>query len=123
MAGVVQIVGNTTAGLVTARVNAAATTNATLVKGAAGQVYAWSFSNPSAAAKFVRLFNKATAPTVGTDTPVLTIALAAGATVTFSTDVGIAHSLGIGYDITGANGDADATAVAANDVTGAIYYV
>lgn len=123
MAGVVQAVGAPGGGLTTARVNAAATTNATLIKGSAGQVYGWSLSNAAAAARFVRLFNKATAPTVGTDTPVLTIALAAGATVTFSTDIGIIHTLGIGYDITGANGDADATAVTANDVTGAIYYV
>lgn len=123
MTGVVQVVGAPNSGLTTARVNAAATTNSTLVKGSAGQVYGWSFSNASAAAKFVRLFNKATAPTVGTDTPVITIALAAGATTTFTTEIGVIHTLGIGYDITGANGDADATAVAANDVTGAIYYV
>lgn len=121
--GVMQIVGATNSGLLTARVNAAATTNATLVKGSAGQVYGWSLSNASAAAKYVRLFNKATAPTVGTDTPAITIALAAGATVTFSAAAGVAYSLGIGYDITGANGDADATAVAANDVTGAIFYM
>lgn len=121
--GVIQITGAPSAGLTTRRINAAATTNSTLVKALAGQVYAWSFSNPSAAAKFVRLFDKATAPTVGTDTPVLTIALAAGATATFSTEIGIAFALGIGFDITGANGDADATAVAANDVTGALYYV
>lgn len=120
---VVQLVGATNSGLTTRRFNAAATTNATAVKASAGQVYGWSISNAAAAARYVRLFDKATAPTVGTDVPVLTIALAAGATTTFSTEIGITFANGIGFCITGGNGDADTTAVTANDVTGAIYYV
>lgn len=115
--------GTTTGGLTNFRVNAAASTNATNIKASAGQVYGWCLTNAAASLRYVRLFNKASAPTVGTDTPTQTIALAAsGGQVCQTTDIGIVYAAGIGYDITGANGDSDATAVTANDVTGAIFY-
>ena len=103
-------------GLSIGRVLAAATTNATSVKGSAGQLYGWQISNVSAAAKFVKFYDKATAPTVGTDPPVVTIGLPANSTVNLDAANGIAFALGIGLAITGAYTDADTTAVAAGDV-------
>lgn len=104
------------------RVASAATTNATSVKATPGRVYGIALANTSAAAKFVKLYNKASAPTVGTDTPVHTIALAAGQRVDLSWPVGMPFSTGIAYAITGAVADSDTTAVAANDVHGGLLY-
>lgn len=113
----------TTGALTNYRINAAATTNATSVKTSAGVLYGYSLCNASASLRYVRLFNLATAPTVGTSTPTQTVILAAnGGCVTLSSDVGVTYSAGIALDITGANGDSDTTAVSANDVSGALYY-
>jgi hypothetical protein len=117
-----QVRANATGAMTTAKVLAAATTNATSAKASAGRVFGWQLTNTTAAAKYVRLYNLATAPTVGTSTPVYNIVLPANATVNASFPMGIAHSTGIAYAITNAIADLDATAVAANDVLGAIYY-
>jgi hypothetical protein len=93
----------------------AATTNATSVKGAAGQVYTYHLYNTTSAAKFVRFFDKATAPTVGTDVPIIRFMVPALGGVVVHTN-GQQFSTGIAFDITGALGDADATAVAVGDV-------
>lgn len=58
-----------------------ASANAANVKSTAGNLYEITVSNVTATAAFVKLYNKATAPTVGTDVPILTIPAAAGATV------------------------------------------
>ena len=51
----------------------AASTNAAVVKNTAGNVYELTISNPTATAAYVKLYNKTTAPTVGTDVPVMTV--------------------------------------------------
>ena len=56
-----------------------ASTNAAVVKASAGNLYEISISNPTATAAYVKLYNKATSPTVGTDVPVMTIAIPATA--------------------------------------------
>ena len=103
--------------------NSAATTNATLTKGSAGTVWSIVVTNTNAATRYLKLYNKATAPTVGTDVPVLTIPVAAGATVQIDGGSnGIRFGTGIGWALTGAAGDADATAVTAADTKVAIAY-
>ncbi len=57
----------------------AATTNAASVKATAGNLFELTISNPTATAAYVKLYNKASAPTVGTDVPVLTIPVPATA--------------------------------------------
>lgn len=98
-------------------ISSAATTNATAVKTSAGTLYSVAASNTGAAAAFVKLYNKASAPTVGTDVPVLTIPIPAGGTVNipFGT-TGHRFATGIGLAITGAAADSDTTAVAAAQV-------
>ena len=59
----------------------AASTNATSVKASAGNLFEITASNVTATATFVKLYNKASAPTVGTDVPVLTISVPANTTV------------------------------------------
>lgn len=97
--------------------NSAATTNALLIKTGATMAWAIQASNTNAAARFVKLYNKATAPTVGTDVPVLTIPIPPGAMVQLSPGSnGIRFALGMGIAITAAAADADTTAVAASEV-------
>lgn len=104
------------------KVASAATTNATSVKGSAGRVIGWVFCNTSAAFKFVRFYNKATAPVVGTDSPAIIVGVPPNSTIIKTTEGGSGYSLGIAYAITNLVADLDATVVAANDVVGAIYY-
>lgn len=97
--------------------SAAASTNATSVKASAGNVYRIRGENTNAAKRYLKLYNKASAPTVGTDTPVLTFVLAA--TAPFDIDLGaLGHycSTGIAYAITTAAADSDTGALTAGDV-------
>lgn len=57
----------------------AASTNASVQKASAGSLFELTISNPTATAAYVKLYNKASAPTVGTDIPVLTIPVPATA--------------------------------------------
>jgi hypothetical protein len=96
---------------------AAATTNATSVKATAGTLYSIVLTNYSAAPKFFKLYNKASAPTVGTDIPLETFEVAANASraIDFG-PLGLRYSTGIAYAMTGAQADADTTALAAGDL-------
>lgn len=100
-------------------VSSSATTNATSVKASAGSVHVIVATNTTAALKYLKLYNKASAPTVGTDTPVLTIALSpsnAQTRVEFPNTMNFAT--GIAMALTGAAADSDTTALAAGDVVG-----
>lgn len=98
-------------------INSAATTNATSVKASAGTVYSVTASNTGAAAAFVKLYNLATAPTVGTSTIAITISVPAGGSTNLSFGAaGARFATGIGLSITNLAADADTTAVAAAQV-------
>lgn len=96
-------------------VSAAASVNATIVKASGGRVYKITGQNAAEAVKYIKLYNKATAP-AETDTPVATFAVAASAPFTIEFDAGLYFSAGIGYRLTGANADADTTALTAADI-------
>lgn len=107
------------AALLTARLpSSAASTNASVAKASAGTVYQIFAMNTAAAIRYLKIYNKASAPTVGTDVPVLTIPIAAGGAVALDYSYGFAFSAGIAYALTVNAADADATAVAAGDVVG-----
>ena len=95
----------------------AASTNATSVKTSTGTLYNIMVSNTSASARFLKLFNKASAPTVGTDIPYLTVTIPANSyiPIPFGT-LGYRPSLGIAYSITGAAADNDTTVIGVNEV-------
>ena len=93
----------------------AASTNAANIKASAGQIFGFNVFNNAAYPVFVKLFNKATAPIPGTDTPVFTIGVQAGVLATRSIENGVAFGTGIGIAIVKGIADADATAVAASD--------
>lgn len=97
----------------------AATTNATSVKASAGQVYSIIATNVNAAVRYLKLYNKSSAPTVGTDTPVQVYALPGATTgggFTLSIPVGMEFTTGIAFAITTGVADSDTGAVAANEI-------
>jgi hypothetical protein len=102
------------------RVVSAASTNATLVKPSAGALFGWLFYNTAAYDVFVKFYDKATAPVVGTDVPVLTVKVKAGDKDEYISVFGRTFANGIAYAITKLVADTDATATLANDLTGEI---
>lgn len=97
----------------------AASTNATSVKGSAGTLFSIEAFNTNAAPAYLKLYNKATAPTVGTDTPVRRYCIpgnVAGAGVVFAFPKGVTFDTGIAYAITTGAADSNTDAVAANEV-------
>lgn len=111
-------VSATANGGTTSRINAAATTNATSLKASAGQIYTIDVFNAAAYNVFLKLYNKASAPTVGTDTPVMTIPIQAGGGFAKTWPMGLPFSTGIAYAITKLQADSDTTVVVAGDLTG-----
>jgi anti-sigma factor ChrR (cupin superfamily) len=106
----------TSGGLSISRKLSAASTNATNVKSGAGQVYAVHCMNTNAALRYLKLYDKASAPTVGTDTPVITVPLPTNVPIAIQPACGIAFANGIGFAMTTGIADSDATAVAANEI-------
>ena len=101
----------------------AASPNATSVKAGAGVINNITLSNNTASAKFFKLFNLATAPTVGSSTPVATVMIPANDTISVGCGpFGIRLATGIAYSLTGLMPIADATALALNDVSVFINY-
>ena len=100
--------------------SAAASVNATSAKGAAGNVFRVYGNNAKASIVYLKIYNKATAPTVGTDTPVLTIPIAASSR--FDIDIGAANGFylgtGIAYGFTTDAADSGTTALLAADILG-----
>ena len=97
-------------------VSAAATANPTIVKATGGRVFKITGQNAAVAVRYIKLYNKATAP-AATDTPVATFCVAAPAPfqIDFG-EIGLHFPLGIGYRLTVLNADNDATALTLADV-------
>lgn len=109
----------TTGGATPFKLISAATTNATTVKASAGQLYSIIAIGTTANIRYLKFYNKASNPTVGTDIPVLTIPIPGntqGAGVAIHFTVGTVFSTGIALAITAGVTDADSAAVGANDV-------
>jgi len=101
----------------------AATTNATNVKNSQGAIGSLFLTNTSASFKYFKLCNNSIAPTPGTTTPVLNIAIPPSTSINFETAfAGLRMSTGISYMITGGQALLDATAVAAGDVVVCLTY-
>lgn len=94
----------------------AASTNATSVKASSGTINNIIVCNLNAAVRFFKLYNKATAPVVGTDTPVLTQAIPAGQSIPIDLGSrGLFLGTGIAYALTTGIAVTDVGAVAANE--------
>lgn len=119
LVGRVNVEPQTANGLTPSVTISAASTNATSVKASAGQLYSIFCSNTNAAVRFLKLYNKASAPTVGTDTPVLVFAIpgnTAGAGFSWSSDMGVAFGTGLAFALTTGVAHSDTAAVAANEI-------
>lgn len=95
---------------------AAATTNATSVKAGATNIGWISAHNLSASVRYLKVYNKASAPTVGTDVPVQVIPLRPNSEVVFAPFAGLRLATGFALAITGGLADNDTTAIGANEV-------
>lgn len=116
-----QVVTTTNGGATPFRLNGgAASTNATSLKASAGKLMSLCVVNTNASLRFLKFYNKASAPTVGTDTPVMTYAVPASSSgagfVAHLPVDGIAFSTGIAYATTTAGGDSDTGAITAGDL-------
>lgn len=101
---------------------AASGVNANVIKSAAGLVTGWKIQNDTEYPVYVKLFNKATTPVPGTDTPFQTIGVQAGAPAELSINGGITYSAGIAIAITKGIADLDSTPVINDDVVVDIFY-
>lgn len=114
MGGSVSTIENTTLAPSLSTLTTAATTNATSVKVSTGNVFQLDVSNTSASIMFLKLYNKVSAPTVGTDIPISTIPIPATSFQSFEFGrLGKRFSAGIAFALTGAMPATDTTAVAA----------
>ena len=96
-----------------------ASTNSNVVKASAGNLYSIIAIGQTSTIKYLKLYNKATAPSVGTDVPVMTIPVPAnvqGAGVSIPFSIGVNFPLGIGLAITSGSADNDTGVVGAGDV-------
>jgi hypothetical protein len=102
--------------------NSAATTNGALVLTGTSGLHAFYATNTGATPAYVKLYNKATAPTVGTDVPAMVLPVPAAVSgVPGAATLPIGHNgfrfaLGLGIAVTGGAADTDTTAVAAGQV-------
>lgn len=99
-------------------VSSANTTNATSIKASTGDLFGIQAYNTTAAVVYLKIYNKASAPTVGTDTPVMTIPIPPNAPIVITWTNGYYFSTGIAIALTGAAADADTTAVTAGAIVG-----
>jgi hypothetical protein len=102
--------------------NSLASTNGALILTGSSGLHAFYATNTGATPAFVKLYNKATAPTVGTDVPAMIIPVPAAvsgvpgvATLPIGTN-GFRFALGLGIAITGGVADNDTTAIGAGQV-------
>lgn len=110
----------TNGGCTPGKLISAATTNATVIKASAGQLYSLQVINLNAATRYLKFYDKASAPTVGTDTPVQTLPIPPNGTTgggfVLPIPVGMAFSNGIAFALTTGIADSDTGAVAANEI-------
>jgi hypothetical protein len=117
LVGKVNLTPQTTGGATSFTLISAASTNSTLVKASAGVLYMVVATNNSATVSFLKMYNKATAPTVGTDVPVLTFMIPAnGGIMVPIPSTGITFATGIGFGLTGLATTADTTAVTLSQI-------
>jgi hypothetical protein len=100
-----------------------ANNNATLIHAGPTYVYGLTVHNVNAAVRYLKLYDKVSAPTVGTDTPAFTIPIpASGGAVHWYPSVPVEFALGLGIGIVTGGADSDNTSTAANEQFVTIIY-
>lgn len=122
----ISLIPATSGGLSIGHLVAAATNNATALKGSAGQLYGASVYNNASYPVYLKFCNKATACTCGTnsgsDTILYTVAAQAGTEREIHTEEGIAFSTGISYCVVKGITDTDNTSLVASDAVVDLLY-
>lgn len=115
-------VTNTPAQATPYSVTLAANTNTANIKNAAGHLFELAISNITGSTIYVKLYNKASAPTLASDVPIMTIPVPANSfqEINFGA-IGKRFSTGIAIAVTGAIGPTDTTAVTAGSYVHASY--
>lgn len=119
------LASNVSTGGKTFKLISAASTNSTVVKASPGNLYTIVAIGFTSTVRYLKLYNKATAPVVGTDVPVMTIPVPANiqaAGVVIPVSVGIDFSNGISMAITSGSADNDTVAIVAGDVVVNLVY-
>lgn len=107
---------------------AAASTNSTLIATGKHTVFSIELGGIGSSPAYVKIYDKATAPTCGTDTPIKTLIIpvsstaANGAGSNMPFPLGIQVNNGLGICVTGGIADSDTTAVAASSFVANIDY-
>lgn len=119
--GTVGVVPQTTGGLTTYHLVSAATTNATVIKASAGQVFGWYIYNANATARKVAFHNTASTPTAGASIFLALVIPPLSAANVFG-ETGIAFSTGIAITTVTEVLDSGNTTVSLNDLNINIFY-
>lgn len=93
-----------------------------VIKAAKGQIFSMYISNTGGAAAYVKLYDKATAPS-GSDTPTHTLTLQASQSITWSPIDGITFTAGISARATTGVADNNTTSPGSNEVIVNIEYL
>lgn len=93
-----------------------ATTNAANIKSTAGRMLVVTGYVAAASVRWLKLYNKATSPVPGTDTPVFSIPLPPGPIALNLLPIGYYFSSGISYAVTANAADNDNTVIAVGDI-------
>ena len=102
----------------------AANTNATVVKSSVGKIFYIAAFNNNASARYLKLYDKSSSPSVGTDTPKHVFLIPGGSSgFTIAFPVPAKFASGIGLALTTGITDADTGAVAANEIVVNLGYV
>lgn len=94
--------------------NSAATTNAASIVAVPATLINIVAINNAVTAAFIKLFDQATAPVTGTDTPIMILTIPASSNMFFS--IPMPFLLGLGIAVTNLITDLDNTAIAAGQV-------
>lgn len=97
--------------------------NATLMLARPGIISQISLSNHDASHSFIKFYDKATAPVVGTDIPLTTLLIPTKGIIIITLPFGLNFIKGIGYGLTKGPEVANTTAVGADSIVGFITYV
>lgn len=101
----------------TSSASAANSTNATSISAVAGRLKWVKARNNTATDRFLKIYDKASAPTVGTDVPVMILTVPANGALDLSIKGdGLKFTLGLGWAMTANKVNSDSTAVAADSM-------
>lgn len=94
----------------------------TTIKATAGRLLSLHLTNISASTRYIKFFNAATGPTMGTTSASYQIAIPAGGSINLSLPHGIGFTSGMYIAVTGGVPLNDNTGITANDVIGFVTY-